>query len=355
LFLRFKIQTKHYQRCCPGLFSFFCLQSVFFFIVVVVKSWQNFLSESSTFCAKGSIQPKKYLILFLLQLALYFIVVVGKNSQNPLSESSAFPAKEIMQKQPRKILIQLAIVSFALTMLVVFGGSDILLEQLQGITIEFTKTTFPSSDEVMSLWSGMTGILYAAPAFIKTKNPGVLRPFGKCLWVMQGIFSILADYYYIGQTSIVHGIDRFLAVMNFFRLINLLVGRSAYKHAIIGVLPLGCHFISRRAKLEKDWALWQRYHGWWHIFSTIQIFWAYLEFAQPEQKNPSIRSQRTTCRTSMRSRSRPARSRSRSTRSLSQSMIAGKKSPMSMEEPDKKNRTRLRRRPKSSGESKERK
>jgi len=36
-------------------------------------------------------------------------------------------------------------------------------------------------------------------------------------------------------------------------------------------------------------------------------------------------------------------------------MIAGKKSPMSMEEPDKKNRTRLRRRPKSSGESKERK
>ena len=148
------------------------------------------------------------------------------------------------------------------------------MDQMRGMFTaeQFCLASLPR--ECQHWFSGLSGILYVLPMFSTSRRMTIC---GKSMWVAQAVLSCLADYVYVGLAHPVHGIDRHFATMNC--LVILAIGaksRLSY-YLLASVVPLGVHLAARIAQQEKNWHLWVFLHGWWHITSTVLIYWFYNE------------------------------------------------------------------------------
>ena len=99
-------------------------------------------------------------------------------------------------------------------------------------------------------------------------------PREQLLWILQAVFSVLADYFYIGQNSVLHGIDRWWAtsmtIYSIYRVTNA-VGPEA---GLICVPPLLCFAIANRAKRQADLKFWIKAHFMWHLVASLACTYA---------------------------------------------------------------------------------
>lgn len=123
----------------------------------------------------------------------------------------------------------------------------------------------------MHWWSGLTGTFFVIPAFSDNR----MAKLGKFFWFLQAVLSILADYVYIGVAHPIHGIDRYSATINCFRVLAVGFKARLHGHVYMAVVPLGIHLLARIAKQELAWHLWIFLHGWWHVSAPILIYWMY--------------------------------------------------------------------------------
>lgn len=184
------------------------------------------------------------------------------------------------EQRRNSLLLQAAFLLLCTLLATTLGFSHVLLDQIHGVTTSFSTTNFPNSPIVQQPWSGYTGILYAVPAFLPYTNAYKMTPLGRVLWVLQGVFSVLADHTYIGVDSPSHGIDRILATWNFLRLVRVLGDYRGvpylWTHFLLAGGSLGSHLLARSRKLGERWEEWVWWHGVWHVTSTAQIIVLYI-------------------------------------------------------------------------------
>lgn len=153
----------------------------------------------------------------------------------------------------------------------------IFVEQLHGFFDNLNDAFLPPSCK--NWWSGLTGLLYALPLLSHNR----MTSLGKLSWLLQALLSVLADYSYIGHSHPIHGIDRYLATFNCFRVLGVGVDAKLWLHVVLAPIPLGCHLLARIAKVdmnesvegtpefERHRQLWITMHGWWHVTGALLI------------------------------------------------------------------------------------
>jgi hypothetical protein len=155
-----------------------------------------------------------------------------------------------------------------------------------------TDLRLPSPDllllaqlQTVCRFSGLSGLMYALPLLSHNR----MTVLGKLSWVLQAVLSILADYTYIGHSSPIHGIDRYLATFNCFRVIAVGVDAKLWLHVVLAPIPLAFHLFARIAKVDMNEAKdagrmedfeghknnWVVMHGWWHVTGALLIFLMY--------------------------------------------------------------------------------
>ncbi|GMH55529.1 hypothetical protein TrST_g6460 [Triparma strigata] len=147
---------------------------------------------------------------------------------------------------------------------------DVFLEQMHGMSAGFNLAHLPR-EHCLHWWSGLSGVLFVLPAFSDNR----MTKLGKFFWFLQAALSILADYVFIGRAHPIHGIDRYSATINCFRVLSVGYNASLYRHVYLAIVPLGIHLLARIAKQETAWHLWIFLHGWWHVTAPILIYWMY--------------------------------------------------------------------------------
>ena len=93
----------------------------------------------------------------------------------------------------------------------------------------------------------MSGVLFLLPALSKSR----MSRLGKAVWIFQAFISILADYFMVGIVSHAHGIDRYWAVLNCFRVLYVGFNAKLWRHVAMAPIPLGIHLLARIAKQEE--------------------------------------------------------------------------------------------------------
>ncbi|KAG7365414.1 hypothetical protein IV203_038618 [Nitzschia inconspicua] len=143
-----------------------------------------------------------------------------------------------------------------------------VLHQLQGLTDDFYQSGLPwSGPKCRSLFAGGTGALYCLPALACNKNDRLEQ----VTWILQAVFSILADYVYIHGSSLFHGVDRYYATYN--TIVTLWrATRQLHPFVLItAIVPIACFVLANRAKARLELRQWQWYHGWWHISGSFAV------------------------------------------------------------------------------------
>ncbi|KAG7346001.1 DDE superfamily endonuclease [Nitzschia inconspicua] len=119
-----------------------------------------------------------------------------------------------------------------------------VLHQLQGLTDDFYQSGLPwSGPQCRSLFAGGTGVLYCLPALVCNNDR-----LEQGTWILQAVFSILADYVYIHGSSIFHGFDRYYATYN--TIVTLWrATRQLHPFVLItAIIPIACFVLANRAK-----------------------------------------------------------------------------------------------------------
>ena len=207
--------------------------------------------------------------------------------------------------------------------------SVVFWEQMHGFFDQLNEAFLPLACK--HSWSGLTGLLYALPPLVSSFNDCYdcdgggdtrrMTPLGKLSWYLQALLSVLADYVYIGYSTPIHGIDRYLATLNFVRVIFVFfaVANADKKddddkkkkkrrgllltvvYCALGTIPVCAHLLARIAKVDMNAALvavegggegfvgsstlvedferhkneWIKMHGWWHVTSALLVAFIY--------------------------------------------------------------------------------
>eukprot|EP00520_Triparma_pacifica_P011072 CAMPEP_0118653916 /NCGR_PEP_ID=MMETSP0785-20121206/12087_1 /TAXON_ID=91992 /ORGANISM="Bolidomonas pacifica, Strain CCMP 1866" /LENGTH=205 /DNA_ID=CAMNT_0006546493 /DNA_START=128 /DNA_END=742 /DNA_ORIENTATION=- len=149
--------------------------------------------------------------------------------------------------------------------------AEVFIEQMRGM---FTSAHFNEAHlplEAKHWFSGLSGFMFILPIFSRNR----MTRYGKGMWLMQALLSVLADYTYLGLSHPVHGVDRHAATINCIRLFMLGINAGLWYYIRAASVPLGIHLAARIAKKEENWPLWIFLHGWWHISGPILIYWLY--------------------------------------------------------------------------------
>ena len=160
--------------------------------------------------------------------------------------------------------------------------------QLKGLSYDFTVTNNQIED-AQSVWSGLSGILYALPVFF---TPYLWE---RALWITQAVISILADYTYINVRHPVHGIDRIIATSNTLRIFNLgwdlLWGNTILTY--VGWMPIASLFIAHFYKMKKRRAMWIFWHFMWHLTGGLLVAYVTYRIRQNDVYAPASFGRRT--------------------------------------------------------------
>lgn len=141
------------------------------------------------------------------------------------------------------------------------GICSTLSSLVQGISADFCQNGLPwEGTQCRSVIAGLSGILYVLPALVSRGHI-----YDQVMWPIQACFSVLADYIYICQDSVWHGIDRYFAIFN---VLAITIRASIYLrwHVVLLVfLPVSCYVAANRAKSRMDLCAWHRWHCLWHV------------------------------------------------------------------------------------------
>lgn len=145
--------------------------------------------------------------------------------------------------------------------------SKAITEQARGMTNDFKSNGLPwKGPECRSILAGGSGVLYCLPAFFCKSNRTE-----QCVWLMQALLSVMADYVYVDKDSCIHGIDRFFATANAVAIIS----RAAYglntMIATLAIIPLSTFVLANRSKQQLNVQRWIYYHFLWHLTGSICI------------------------------------------------------------------------------------
>ena len=136
------------------------------------------------------------------------------------------------------------------------------LLQLRGISpAAFCDSSLPWA-HCRSAWAGLSGALYALPGLVAR------APRERALWLAQAGLSVGADYAYVGARHPIQGVDRLLASFNVVRVVGRAL-RVAPALALLAAAPLGCFVRAGVAKRRRDFAMWARWHGLWHVLGAL--------------------------------------------------------------------------------------
>lgn len=145
-----------------------------------------------------------------------------------------------------------------------FGGSNILgtLKLLsRTISADFCNNGLPWEGTVCrSKMAGLSGILYALPVLVATGHP-----YDQRMWTVQAFLSIVADYFYIGQDSVWHGVDRYFAIFNILTIVWRAYVGVSWQIAMLCIFPVSCYLGANRAKNHLDVQAWHVWHCLWHV------------------------------------------------------------------------------------------
>lgn len=143
-----------------------------------------------------------------------------------------------------------------------------VLLQVNGLTEGFRTSGLPWDGPQCRSWmAGGSGILYCLPAFVSPTNS--LEQFA---WIIQAIFSVMADYIFIDQESIFHGIDRYYATFNVFATIVRASMKVDLSFVVVATtIPLFCFVMANRSKQRLDLQAWHYWHGAWHMTGAVVV------------------------------------------------------------------------------------
>jgi hypothetical protein len=132
---------------------------------------------------------------------------------------------------------------------------------VEGMTADFCKNGLPwEGHECRSKMAGLSGILYALPALAAAGHP-----YDQIMWTVQAMLSILADYFYICQDSIWHGIDRYFAIFNAITVVLRVSVVLSWEIILLVIIPMGCFVGANRAKNKRNIDSWHVWHCLWHV------------------------------------------------------------------------------------------
>lgn len=136
----------------------------------------------------------------------------------------------------------------------------------QGITADFCKNGLPwEGTTCRSKRAGLSGILYALPALVATTTNSGHPSYDQIMWTVQACLSILADYFYICQDSIWHGIDRYFAIFNIVTIVWRAYVELNWKVVLLAILPVSCYMGANRSKKQMNVEAWHMWHCLWHV------------------------------------------------------------------------------------------
>ena len=151
--------------------------------------------------------------------------------------------------------------------------SETMKAQTRGMIGGFRENGLPwKGKQCKSLVVGVSSFFYCAPIFFCENNN-----IEKCLWLLQAILSVMADYIYIDRDSLVHGVDRYFAMAN----LSILIIRAACGlKAItmtIAIIPITAFILANESKRQRNLQRWMYYHFLWHLTGSIAVsFVTYL-------------------------------------------------------------------------------
>jgi hypothetical protein len=124
--------------------------------------------------------------------------------------------------------------------------------------------------------AGGSGILFCLPAIVCQTN--YLEQFA---WILQATLSVMADYVFVDQESIFHGMDRYYATFNVVATIcRALLTVDLSVVVVATVVPLSCFAMANRAKQRLDLQAWHHWHGAWHLTGAVVVsFIVYLLYS----------------------------------------------------------------------------
>ena len=145
--------------------------------------------------------------------------------------------------------------------------------QVSGLLWEFKSCKMPwPAERCRSKRAGWSGICFALPVVCCAYRGERL------LWCLQAFMSVLADYVFIGRSSVVHGLDRVLASLMLVRLIYECTLKVHSLFALWALPPLAFFALAAHAKSTRDAVLWKYAHCLWHVaggllaaFSTCRL------------------------------------------------------------------------------------
>mmetsp|Transcript_30053 Transcript_30053/g.56177 ORF Transcript_30053/g.56177 Transcript_30053/m.56177 type:complete len:193 (-) Transcript_30053:233-811(-) len=138
----------------------------------------------------------------------------------------------------------------------------VVITHIVNMSIDMQTSGLPFEDS-KNVWSGLTGFMYGLPA--------LATPFWweRCLWLLQAILSVLADYTYVNDMHVVHGIDRIFATYNTIRIILLVASTLPLWTVLFALIPLSFYYRGAMAKKKNRVETWIVCHMWWHITGGI--------------------------------------------------------------------------------------
>jgi hypothetical protein len=151
--------------------------------------------------------------------------------------------------------------------------------QVNGVTEGFRKSGLPwSGPECRSWIAGGSGILYCLPACFCTNNH-----LEQGAWILQAVFSVMADYVCVDRDSIFHGLDRCYATYNVLAMVcRALVRLHLHGVIVATITPLSCFVMANRAKQRLDLRAWHYWHGAWHVTGAAVVsFIVHLLYSCP--------------------------------------------------------------------------
>ncbi|GAB5359353.1 hypothetical protein AAMO2058_000536800 [Amorphochlora amoebiformis] len=138
------------------------------------------------------------------------------------------------------------------------GLSSVVSNHITNISSDLQTSGLPFEDS-KSRWAGLSGYMYALPA--------LATPFlwEKGVWILQALLSVTADYYYVNDIHMVHGVDRIFATYNTIRMILIVAACMPMWTVVFALIPLSFYYHGALAKKNIDVQSWIFYHTLWHI------------------------------------------------------------------------------------------
>jgi len=97
------------------------------------------------------------------------------------------------------------------------------------------------------------------------------------LWLLQAFLSVTADYFYVNDLHVVHGIDRIFATYNTIRIIMIVALNLPVWTVVFAILPLSMYYNGALAKKSMNVKKWIMFHTLWHFTGGfLCMFFTYM-------------------------------------------------------------------------------